>query len=138
MKGIADTGFLVAFLNRRDAHHSWALSVAETVEAPLLTVEAVVAEAAFHVGSVEAIFSLIETGLVQVEFDLNENFQRVQHLARRYADRSPDLADLCLICLSERSPKRPIVTIDGDFLIYRRHQRERIPVIIPATISEKF
>jgi len=131
VKGIADTGFLVAFLNRRDAHHTWACAVAETVETPLLTVEAVLAEAAFHVGSVEAIMKLIPTGLIQLDFALHENLQRVETLAKRYADRSPDMADLCLICLSEHHPKRPVITVDGDFLIYRRHQRERIPIIMP-------
>lgn len=131
MKGIADTGFLVAFLNRRDVHYSWACAVAETVEVPLLTVEAVLAEAAFHVGSVQAVVQLIPAGLIRLDFALHENLQRVETLAKRYADRSPDLADLCLICLSEQHPKRPIVTIDGDFLIYRRHQRERIPTVMP-------
>jgi len=131
VKGIADTGFLVAFLNRRDTHHAWACALAETVEAPLLTVEAVLAEAAFHVGSVESIAKLISAGLIQLDFSLLENLQRVETLAKRYADRSPDLADLCLICLSEQHPKRPVVTVDEDFLIYRRQQRERIPIIMP-------
>ena len=27
MKGIADTGFLVAFGNRNDAHHDWAVGL---------------------------------------------------------------------------------------------------------------
>ena len=31
MKGIADTGFLVAFVNRADEHHDWAVSIAEQV-----------------------------------------------------------------------------------------------------------
>ena len=101
------------------------------VEAPLLTVEAVLAEAAFHVGSVEVVMGLISAGLVQLDFTLHENLQRVETLAKRYADRSPDMADLCLICLSEKHPKRPIVTLDSDFLIYRRHQRERIAVVMP-------
>jgi len=131
VKGIADTGFLVAFLNRRDAHHAWARALAETVESPLLTVEAVLAEAAFHVGSVEAVMKIITAGLIQLDFQLDANLQRVQTLAKRYADRSPDLADLCLICLSEQNPKRPILTVDSDFLIYRRHQREHIPVVMP-------
>ena len=48
MKGIADTGFLVAFGNRNDRHHPWALRVAERVSEPLLTCEAVLAETAFH------------------------------------------------------------------------------------------
>ncbi len=133
MKGIADTGFLVAFLNRRDAHHSWACAVAETVEEPLLTVEAVLAEAAFHVESVRAVMALIPAGLIQLDFALYRNIPRVETLAKRYADRSPDLADLCLICLSEQHPQRPVVTVDGDFLIYRRHQRERIPTVMPSS-----
>src|ERR1035438_8737879 len=29
VKGIADTGFLVAFVNRTDEHHDWAVSIAE-------------------------------------------------------------------------------------------------------------
>jgi uncharacterized protein len=131
MKGIADTGLLVAFLNRRDLHHMWACSVAETVEEPLLTCEAVLAEAAFHVGSTESVLKLVETGLIRVEFDLNPHLQRISALARRYRDRQPDLADLCLICLSESHPKLPVITIDSDFIVYRRRQRERIPVLMP-------
>jgi predicted nucleic acid-binding protein len=35
--GIADTGFIVAFLNRRDAHHAWAVQLASEIEDPLVT-----------------------------------------------------------------------------------------------------
>ena len=31
MRGIADTGFLVAFANRGDAHHHWAVDIAGQV-----------------------------------------------------------------------------------------------------------
>ena len=31
MKGIADTGFLVAFANRYDQHHEWAVGIASRV-----------------------------------------------------------------------------------------------------------
>jgi predicted nucleic acid-binding protein len=37
MKGIADTGFLVAFANRGDSHHDWAVEVARNVTEPLLS-----------------------------------------------------------------------------------------------------
>ena len=131
MTGIADTGFLVAFLNRRDTHHAWAVHLAGRVDTPLLTCEAVLAEAVFHSGSADKVFSLIETGLIRVGFDFAACLPRLDFLARRYLDRSPDLADLCLICLSERHPTLPIFTVDGDFLVYRRHQRGIIPVIMP-------
>ena len=48
MIGIADTGFLVAFVNRRDRYFPWAHAIAENVHEPLLTCEAVLAETAFH------------------------------------------------------------------------------------------
>lgn len=134
MKGIADTGFIVAFLNRRDTHHRWSVEIAHTVSEPLFTCEAVLAEAAFHLGSVPHVLALIHTGLIGVNFDFNASEKRIEALGRKYQDRRPDLADLCLICLSEQFPARPVVTVDGDFRIYRRHQRERIPVILPPEI----
>ena len=41
VKGIADTGFLVALANANDAHHGWATQIAASVAEPLLTCEAV-------------------------------------------------------------------------------------------------
>ena len=131
MTGIADTGFLVAFLNRRDRHHDWAMRVAQDVDEPLVTCEAVLAETVFHVGSAEHVLALLREGLAQVDFDMKSSQNRLETLAKRYADRRPDLADLCLICLSERFPTRPVITLDGDFRIYRRHQREAIPILMP-------
>jgi predicted nucleic acid-binding protein len=46
MNGIADTGFIVGFANRTDEHHAWALEIAGRISEPLLTCEAVLAEAA--------------------------------------------------------------------------------------------
>ena len=46
MTGIADTGFLVAFANLRDTHFPWALALADPIQEPLLTCEAVLAETA--------------------------------------------------------------------------------------------
>ena len=131
MKGIADTGFVVAFLNRRDAHHRWAVRVAEQVTAPLVTCEAVLAEAAFQCESVRSVMALVRERLLRVGFDLNGNQDRIEVLAKRYEDRAPDLADLCLICLSEEHREWPVITVDTDFRIYRRHQREVIPVVMP-------
>lgn len=132
MKGIADTGFLVAFARSRDMHHKWAVSVAEQFVEPLLTCEAVIAEAAFNLDNVGLVFSMIEDGLVSLAFDCNDHLAPLRDLARRYADRRPDLADLCLVRMSELFPKHPIVTVDSDFRVYRRNKREVIPLIMPA------
>ena len=44
---IADTGPLVAYLDRSDQHHAWAKEVMGTLTEPLLTCDAVLAEASF-------------------------------------------------------------------------------------------
>jgi predicted nucleic acid-binding protein len=132
VKGIADTGFLVAFANRSDSHHDWAVSVAEGVTEPLLTCEPVLAETAFHLQSVPLVLAMLGEGLVALSFGCLENLPQLAALAKRYADRHPDLADLCLIRMSELYPKHSVITVDReDFLVYRRNKRETIPLICP-------
>ena len=132
MKGIADTGLIVALLNRDDRHHPWALEIARSVSAPLLTCEAVLSEAAFHVGSVQWVLGLVQSGFLRIAFELPKNFEQVRDLSDQYADRKPDLADLCLIRMSELYPTLPVLTVDEtDFRVYRRNKREVIPLICP-------
>jgi uncharacterized protein len=132
LKGIADTGFLVAFANRNDAHHDWAVRVAESITEPLLTCEAVLAEAAFHLQSVPVVLAMMREGLVTLAFDCRDHLAQLAALADRYADRHPDLADLCLIRMSELHPRHSVVTVDReDFRVYRRNKRETIPLVCP-------
>jgi uncharacterized protein len=132
VKAIADTGFLVAFANRRDSHHQWAVELAERVTEPLLTCEAVLAETAFHLESSTLTLAFVRDGLVKLAFSASEHISRLAELAARYAGRKPDFADLCLIRLSELYPQYPIVTTDvSDFRAYRRGRREAIPLIHP-------
>lgn len=132
MRAIADTGFLVAFARSADQHHDWALHVAKGITGPLLTCEAVLAEAAFHLESSSYVLSLVEDELLQVAFDFSQNLSQLQELARRYGDRKPDLADLCVIRMSELYPRHTVITVDErDFRVYRRNKRESIPLLCP-------
>lgn len=133
MKAIADTGFLVAFGSRRDTHHRWALSLAGRVTEPLLTCEAVLAETAFHLEDASYVISLVAKGLVRVAFDFTSHEPELARLAAKYAARKPDIADLCLIRMSEMYREFPVITTDlRDFSVYRRNKRERIPLITPG------
>jgi uncharacterized protein len=132
VKAIADTGFLVAFGNRRDQHHAWARKLAPQITEPLLTCEAVLAEAAFHLGSSALVLAFVSEGLVRPAFVAADHLSRLNELALRYADREPDLADLCLIRMSELHPRYPLITTDvRDFRVYRRGRRDVIPLIHP-------
>ena len=134
MKGIADTGFIVAFGNRNDFHHAWALDVAKSISEPLLTCEAVLAEAVFHLGSSAYVLDLVRNEMLRVAFDCSRNLEPLADLARRYENRRPDLADLCVIRMSELYPRYLVITVDeSDFRVYRRNKREVIPLVCPPS-----
>ena len=132
MRAIADTGFVVAFLNRNDRHHEWASELGRGVSEPLLTCEAVLAEAAFQVESAGRVLALLQDGFLKVAFDVTKNIEEIVALAERYRDRTPDLADLCLIRMSELYENLPVLTVDEkDFRVYRKNGREVIPIVCP-------
>jgi uncharacterized protein len=132
MTGIADTGFLVAFVSSNDEHNGWAKNIAGQLTEPLLTCEAVLAETAFHIDNCSRIFNLLNDRIIAIAFDCNDHLSQLEELADRYADRKPDFADLCLVRMSELFPKHPVITIDReDFRIYRRNKRDMIPLISP-------
>ena len=132
MKGIADTGFLVAFVSENDLHHDWATTIAQQWNEPLLTCESVLSETAFHLGACSSVFDMLNKGFVTLAFDCKDHLQQLDTLARQYADQKPDFADLCLIRMSELFPKHQVITIDReDFRVYRRNKRETIPLICP-------
>jgi len=129
---IADTGFLVALLEIHDEHHEWAAGLAEDISWPALTCESVLSETAFHVGSSALPLEMLHSGMLRLPFVLSVQMTSLRDLAKRYEDRHPDLADLCLIRMSELYPRHSVLTVDeADFRVYRRNRREVIPTICP-------
>ncbi len=131
MNVIADTGFLVALIGKRDQFREWALEVARRVTWPVLTCEPVLAETAFHLQSSERAIGMLRDNLVRVAFDCASQRQQLYDLAKRYEDRHPDLADLCLVRMSELYPRHTVLTVDEEFRVYRRNKREAIPLLTP-------
>ena len=132
MKAIADTGLLVALARSNDQYHEWAAEVGEQINWPVLTCEAVLAETAFHLQSSKEVLGMLRDNLVRVALDCARHQEQLYGLATRYQDRKPDLADLCLIRMSELYPRHIVITVDEeDFRVYRRNKREAIPLLCP-------
>ena len=132
---LLDTGSLVAVLYRRDEFHKWAVKKIGNMPAPLLTCEAVIAEACFlthrMLGSSNAVYDFVETGAVKIDFNLAEEFETVKNLALRYQNVPMSLADACLVRMSEIYENSTVFTTDSDFLIYRKNGNQIIPTILP-------
>src|SRR5436853_506320 len=78
-------------------------------------------------GGPQAALALFERGVVRLSFDLQQNFASVASLIERYANVPMSLADGCLVCMSELLTDCAVFSLDGDFRIYRRHKRQKIP-----------
>ncbi len=133
MKEIADTGLLVALLFRNDPFHHWALG-AFRGHAPYYTCEAVLAEAASFCPDPGALLKLVIRGdvLVDPAFSVAQEAVHLASLASKYADRPMDLADACLVRMSELHLNCRIWTVDrSDFVTYRRMGRKAIPCEFP-------
>lgn len=134
---IVDTGPLVALLDAGDSAHDWTTRQFQQIVGPLLTCEAVLAEAMYLLRSLrpaqEKILEWTERGVLLCPFVLSEEVARVRALWTKYADVPMSLADACLVCMTEKYDAHRLCTLDTDFTVYRRHGREPIPLIIPTT-----
>lgn len=134
MKKIADTGLLVAAADPHDAHHRWA-AAALRAHAPFHTCEAVVLETARVLDSPVLVLGLLSRRdlLLDPDFDFKTEVPRLLDLCRKYADRSMDLADACLVRMTELTDRCKIWTVDrADFTAYRRHGRQPVPCVFPT------
>ena len=133
MKLIADTGLLVAFLNRRDAHHGWAAALVAEADFPILICEPVLTEAAWHLRDSARLLQLVSEDVLRPALDCRDEVDALLGLVKRYANRAPDFCDLCVVRLSELFTRHTVATVDRrDFSIYRRFGQQVIPIVCPV------
>lgn len=132
---IVDTGPLVAMLNRRDTHHKWVMQQLGEIQPPMITCEAVLAEATYLTRTVPdaraALIEMLGEGFLSVGMALADHHSAILTMVRRYTDIPMSLADACLVRLAELYPQSPVLTLDSDFSIYRKNGRQVITVICP-------
>jgi predicted nucleic acid-binding protein len=133
---LTDSGPLVALLNHRDEHHEWAREQFKHFSNPLFTCEGTITETSYMLYSDGlppwGILELVERKIISVQFDLEPNLDRVLALMKKYADTPMDFVDACLVCMTEAKRDCKLLTLDSDFKIYRRFERQVIPLIMPA------
>ncbi|MEY2429788.1 MAG: uncharacterized protein QOJ40_2673 [Verrucomicrobiota bacterium] len=132
MKKIADSGLIIAALDKRDRHHDWAKRLLERESPPWLVCEAVLAEIAASVGSPEPVLEMLQAGDLELAFGMVDNTVEVLALARKYRDQGMDLADACVVRMSELFEDSRVYTVDKrDFSVYRRNARQTVPCVFP-------
>jgi uncharacterized protein len=133
---IVDTGPLVAFFDRAEQHHRWVAERIEELDAPLLLCEPVLAETMYllarHSRAQDALFGLLQNGALSVAFRIDENIGALRKLLQKYRDTPMSLADACIVRMTEIYGRHAVLTLDSDFLVYRKHGRASLALIHPA------
>jgi len=120
---LLDTGFIVALLDRSERHHQECAAISAEIEAPLLTCEAVVAEACYLMREIknaaDAVLKNVENGTFLVPYRMAGKTAALRRLLKKYADVPMDFADACLVDMADEYQTGRILTLDRDFHIYR-------------------
>lgn len=134
MKHIADTGIIVGLLTRNDPYHAWAAREFR-LNAPFYTCEAVLVEACCFFPDPTWVLRLVERGdlILDTTFSIIEELEQLLSLAAKYGDLPMDLADACIVRMTELSDRCKVWTVDrSDFSAYRRHGKKPIPCEFPT------
>ncbi len=130
---IVDTGPLVALLNKTDTHHAWVVQQLQDITPPMITCEAVLAEATYLTravpGARAALIEMLGEGFLTIGMALADHHSSILKMVQRYTDVPMSLADACLVRLAEIYPQSPVFTLDSDFGVYRKNGRQVIEVI---------
>lgn len=131
---LLDTGCIVALLDRSEKHHARCVGAVEELPGPLVTCEAVIAEACWLLrelpGAADAVLENVEAGVFELPFRLNTSSRGVRTLMKKYARVPMDLADACLVQLADELGTGRVLTLDSDFQIYRWRKTRRFELLL--------
>jgi predicted nucleic acid-binding protein len=108
----------------------------ESLDAPLLVCEPVLAEAMHLLArfsrAQDALFGLLEGDALIIAFRMDEHVSALRKLHRKYRDRPMSLAAACIVRMAEIFDRHAVLTLDSDFLIYRKHGQVPLALIHPG------
>jgi len=136
IRALADTGALLAYLDRADRWHERCRAAFADLRLPLVTTEAVLTEL-FHLVAdnpheTDVAWAFVRSGAVTVLSITDHDLPDVEALMQKYRDRPMDFADATLVHLAQRESLSTVFTVDhNDFETYRIGGRKRFR-ILPA------
>ncbi|OFW00536.1 MAG: hypothetical protein A3I61_12310 [Acidobacteria bacterium RIFCSPLOWO2_02_FULL_68_18] len=136
VRALADTGAVLACLDRRDPWHERCRDVFDQFRLPLSTSSAVLTELFHllgdHVRETDLAWAFIRSGAVTVLPLSDRDLPGIEALMGKYRDRPMDFADATLVHLAHRESLTTVFTVDhDDFETYRVGGRKRLRILPP-------
>jgi predicted nucleic acid-binding protein len=131
---LLDTGCIVALLDRSERFHQACKQAILELSEPLVTCEAVITEACFLLRRIpaapDAVLRNVEEGIFGIPFHLTAASRAVRALVKKYSKVRMDLADACLVSMADELGTGRILTLDGDFRVYRWRKTRRFELLV--------
>jgi len=132
---LLDAGCIVALLDRRQSEHPVCKEIVENISDPLVTCEAVIAEACYLLRNVKngiaTVMENVQADVFRVPFRLADHAGAVRRLTDKYRQVPMSLADGCLVAMADALGTGRILTLDGDFEIYRWRSNRPFDILVP-------
>ena len=106
---LVDTTPIVAFFDARDTYHEWAKRQFQSLDFPFNTCDAVITET-LHLLSragapLDPVFELLEKRYIRIIYHIQySEIREIRALMTKYRDTPMDVADACLVRMSELYP----------------------------------
>ena len=125
MISIADTGFIVALVDRQDSYHQDVKAI-YLQQKEIIVPQSVLAEVAYLLGRAAGIFAVVQflRSLKTSRFELTalkeEDIARIGDVLEEYQDSRIDFVDASVMAIAERLNLTIVLTLDRrDFSLYR-------------------
>lgn len=110
-------------MDRSEQHHQQCVDLVSSLESPLVTCEAVIAEATYLLrglrGAPAAVLDNVDRGNFLIPCRVTGRAARLAKLIKKYADLPMDFADACLVDMAGEFGTGRVLTLDDDFRVYR-------------------
>ena len=130
---LVDSGILLSYYQQREPLHQAVVAFFDQTAAQLISSPICIAEVLWLLGepgdprvlaAQNHLLGAVSRGGIEAINILPEDYARIIELNERFADLPGDFAALTLVALSERLDVKEILSLDGDFDVYRRFRRE--------------
>lgn len=134
---LVDAGPLVAYYDQSDSWHQLVREFFHRCTSQFVTTDCCLTEAMWllrsdHLVQNELLLDLSK-GLYISEPLQAADFSRIAELNIKYSDVPADFADLSLVAISERLDISAIASLDKDFDIYRRLNKQKFVRVFPKS-----
>jgi predicted nucleic acid-binding protein len=130
---ILDAGPLIALFDNSDHHHIRVLQFFKTFHGRLYTTWPVITEVMHFLNFNPLVQSdflkWLQLDSIQISEQNKINLEKIRNLILKYKNVPMDLADASLVLLSEELNIQYIITLDGDYAIYKMKKKRFINLL---------